>query len=75
MTTRQNNSRKFNPFLLSEQVKNILKSNGFTSLFNYNDYEFFKEECKEAFNKALAIAERFMADADPNQNDLNDYLF
>lgn len=75
MTTRQNNSSKFNPFLLSEQVKNILISKGFTSLFNYTDYEYFKEECKEAFNKAYAIAERFISDAEPNQNDLNDYLF
>lgn len=75
MTTRQNNKSKFNPFLLSEQVKNILKSKGFTTLFNYSDYEFFKEQCKEAFNKALAIAEMFIADAEPQQNDLNDYLF
>lgn len=75
MTTRQNNSRKFNPFLLSEQVKNILKNKGFSSLFNYSDYEFFKDQCKEAFNKALAIAELFIQDAEPSQNDLNDYLF
>jgi len=75
MTTRQNNTRKFNPFLLSEQVKNILKSKGFTSIFNYTDYEYFKEDCKEAFNKALAIAQRFMDDAEPTQNDLNDYIF
>lgn len=75
MTTRQNNKSKINPFLLSEQVKNILKNKGFTSIFNYSDYEFFKEECKEAFNKAFAIAQRFIDDAQPNQNDLNDYIF
>lgn len=75
MTTQQNNTGKFNPFLLSEQVKSILTHKGFSSVFNYSDYSFFKKECKAAFNQALAIADRFIQDAEPNQNDLNDYIF
>jgi hypothetical protein len=73
--TRQNNSNKSNPFKLSEQVKSILHAKGFTSIFNYSDYSYFKEQCAEAFNKALAIAELFINEATPNQNDLNDYIF
>ncbi len=68
-------SRKTNPFLLSEQVKNILQKKGFSSLFNYNDYKYFKEQCKTAYNKAQAIAEKFQADAEPQQNDFNEYIF
>lgn len=75
MTARQNNSIKNNPFLLSNQVKKILISRGFTSLFNYQDYEFFKEKCKDAFNKAVAIADCFIEDAEPTQNDLNNYVY
>ena len=73
--TRQNDTRKINPFLLSEQVKKILRSKGFTSTFNYSDYEYFKEQCKDAFNKSLAIAQRFIDDTNPKENDLNDYIF
>ena len=75
MTTQQNNIRKIHPFLLSEQVKKILRYKGFTSIFNYSDYEYFKTECADAFNKALAIADRFILDAETTQNDLNDYIF
>ncbi len=66
---------KANPFLLSEQVKRILQKQGFSSLFNYQDYQFFKEKCKTAFNKAQAIAELFTAEAEPQKNDFNEYIF
>lgn len=68
-------SRKINPFLLSEQVKRILRKKGFSSLFNYSDYEYFKSQCKNAFNKAQAIADKFQAEAEPQQNDFKDYIF
>lgn len=69
------NNSKTNPFLLSEQVKRILRKQGFSSLFNYGDYKFFKEQCKTAFNKAQAIAEKFQAEAEPQQNDFQEYIF
>lgn len=66
---------KINPFLLSEQVKRILYNQGFTTLFNYSDYEHFKRKCKGAFNKPNEIAKLFIADALPEQNDFNQYIF
>jgi hypothetical protein len=66
---------KTNPFLLSEQVKRILKKHGFSSLFNYTDYEVFKAQCKGAFDKAQEIARLFMAEAQPEENDFNQYIF
>lgn len=55
MKTQANNSHKNNPFLLSNQVKAILQSRGFSALFNYQDYKDFKDQCKGAFNKAHAL--------------------
>ncbi len=73
--TRQNNSVKNNPFLISEQVKAILQSRGFSSIFNYSDYEVFKRQCKTAYNMPLAIVEQFLSEAEPEQNDFNQYIF
>jgi hypothetical protein len=70
-----NNSNKSNPFLLSNQVKTILRKQGFSSIFNYNDYTFFKDQCKSAFNKAQAIADKFKAEAEPHENDFQEYIF
>lgn len=75
MENNTTNSRKSNPFLLSEQVKTILNKKGFSALFNYSDYQHFKSQCKNAFNKAQAIAEKFQAEAEPQQNDFQDYIF
>jgi len=75
MENNTTKSRKTNPFLLSEQVKTILRKEGFSSIFNYEDYKFFKEQCKNAFNKAQAIAEMFQAEAEPQQNDFQEYIF
>ena len=66
---------KTNPFKLSEQVKNILNSKGYTAIFNFSDYYFFKSLCKKAFHPAYAIAELFIKEADPNQNNFNQYIF
>lgn len=75
MENNTTNSRKTNPFLLSEQVKTILQNQGFSSIFNYDDYKYFKEKCKSAYNKAQAIAELFTAEAEPQHNDFNEYIF
>lgn len=72
---RQNNTHKSNPFLLSNQVKNILQKKGFSSIFNFTDYECFKEQCKDAFNKAVAIADLFISESKPENNDLDNYVF
>jgi hypothetical protein len=60
---------------LSQQVKEILTQRGFSFLFNYNDYSFFKSQCKNAFNKAQAIADKFIEENQEAQSDFNQYVF
>lgn len=63
-------------FLLSEQVKTILLQKGFLMVFNYQDYNYYKDQVKEAFNKSLAIAELFISDNESeNNSDFNNYIF
>lgn len=66
---------KSNPFLLSNKVKSILEKKGYTSIFNFTDYKVFKNQCRMAFNKSQAIAKKFIEEAEPNNNDYNEYLF
>lgn len=66
---------KNNPFNLSNQVKRELQRRGYSSTFNYSDYNFFKSQCKDAFNKALAIAMRFIEEAEPQANDFKNYTY
>lgn len=61
--------------LLSEQVKQILNEKGFSFLFNWNDYQFFKSKAKTAFNKAVAIAEMFIEENGSENGDFNQYVF
>ena len=61
-------------FKLSEQVKKILHEKGFSSLFNYQDYAYFKAKAKNAFNKAYAIAEHFINENNTN-SDFDEYVF
>jgi len=75
MKTQANNEHKYNPFKLSNQVKNILQNRGYSSIFNYSDYKHFKHECANAFNRASAIAEKFIKEATPQKNDFNQYIF
>lgn len=63
-------------FLLSEQVKTILQEKGFLKVFNYSDFQYYKLQAKTEFNKALAIAEKFIADNESeNLSDFNSYIF
>lgn len=72
-TIKKDKSKRF---LLSEQVKNILQKKGLLKIFNYQDYNYYKEQVKEAFNKAVTIAELFILDnEDANSSDFNDYIF
>ena len=74
MQTRTNLNDKNNAFKLSAQVKNILQEKGHSRAFNYSDYEYFKKQCKNAWNKAQAIAEKFIEENNIN-SDYNDYVF
>jgi hypothetical protein len=74
LTTIKSNKNK--SFLPSEQVKTILKEKGFLKVFNYSDYEYFKNQVQEEFNKTYAIAELFISEnLESNKSDLNDYIF
>ncbi|WP_445458571.1 hypothetical protein [Flavobacterium sp. HNIBRBA15423] len=75
MQTRTNLNDKNNAFKLSIQVKNILHEKGYSFLFNFNDYKFFKKQVNQAFNKGLAIAEKFIEYYGETQNDYSDYVF
>jgi len=58
----------------SVQVKEILTKNGYSHLFNYNDYKYFKKQSKNEFNKALAIAQKFI-DYNDIPSDYQEYIF
>ena len=73
-TTTQNLQGEVNKFQTSSIVKNILHEKGFSFLFNWADYEFYKNQCKNAFNKAYSIAEKFLEQAEQD-SDFNQYPF
>lgn len=75
MTPIQSNSHKNTAFKLSEQVKATLHEKGFSFLFNYEDYKYYKAQAKKAFNKAQAIAELFIQDNNTNESDFSEYVF
>lgn len=75
MTPIQSNSHKNTSFKLSEQVKETLHAKGFSFLFNYNDYKYYKSQVKKAFNKAQAIADLFIQENNTNESDFSEYVF
>lgn len=75
MTQITSTSHKNTSLKLSDQVKNILHEKGFSSLFNYSDYTYFKAQAKKAFNKAQAIAELFISENSPTNSDFSEYIF
>ena len=76
MTLTTIKSDKNKRFLLSEQVKTLLQEKGFSKLFNYPDYNYFKNQVQEEFNKCYAIADRFISEnEEANTSDFNDYIF
>lgn len=75
MTHIQSNSRKNNAFKLSEQVKAKLHEKGYSFLFNYEDYKYYKAQAKEAFNKAYSIAELFIQENTNQKSDYSEYVF
>ena len=75
MTQIQSISRKNTSIKLSEQVKKYLSEKGYSSLFNYSDYQYYKAQVKEAFNKAYSIAELFISENNQTESDFNEYIF
>jgi hypothetical protein len=66
---------KATAFRLSDQVFSILHSRGLSKIFNFQDYKYFKSQCNTAFDKAQAIAERFIEDNNLTTSDYNDYVY
>lgn len=75
MTHQKSNSNKNTAFKLSEQVKAILHEKGYSFLFDYSDYKYYKAQAKKAFNKAYAIAELFIQENANQKSDYNGYIF
>lgn len=67
-------SRKSNTNLLSYQVRQELNQRGYSFLFNWGDYAYFRNKAKNAFNKAVAIAELFIQDSNAD-SDYHEYTF
>lgn len=65
---------KATAFKPSEQVFSILHERGLSKIFNYDDYEYFKKQCKGAFNLAQAIADKFLEYND-HESDFAEYVF
>lgn len=75
MTQINSTTGKNTTIKLSEQVIFKLQEKGFSSLFNYSDYIFYKTQVKKAFNKAQAITELFIQDNSTSKSDFNAYIF
>ena len=73
MNTQTNISRK-NTNLLSYQVRQILTEKGYSFLFNWDDYQYFKSLAKSAFNKANTIAELFIQETN-TKSDFDEYVY
>lgn len=75
MTNAVSNTDKSTSIKLSEQVKAILQSKGFSKIFNYNDYQYFKKQVSNSFNRAQEIADLFMTYNSDVESDFAEYLF
>lgn len=64
------NTKKY----LSQEVREELNKQGYSFLFNWDDYYHFRSLCKDAFNRAHAIAQKFIEDTNAN-SDFNEYIF
>lgn len=75
MQTNNNSISKYNAFKLSDQVKKALHEKGFSFLFNFNDYKYFKKQVKSSCNKVDAIVNLFLEYHGEINSDFNDYVF
>ena len=60
---------------LSDKVYQELNSKGFSKLFNWSDYLFFKKESVDKINRAQWIAEQFISWNSHELSDFADYEF
>ena len=74
MTNIKSNESKNNAFKLSIQVKNELSKKGYSTLFNYSDYIYYKAICKNAFNKVHEIVNLFIWENNA-KSDFDEYVF
>jgi len=58
---------------LSYQVRQILNQKGYSFLWNWDDFAYFRSQAKNEFNKALAIANLFISNSD-TQSDYDEYI-
>jgi len=65
-------TRKYNN--LSTQVKEILLNQGFSFLFNWNDFKHFKKQTKNCINQAFEIASLFISES-CQPSDFSDYEY
>lgn len=60
---------------LSDKVYQILKDKGYSKIFNWSDYNFFKKESANKHNRAQWIADQFIAWNNHELSDFTDYEF
>lgn len=71
----QTNISENTAFKLSDKVKAILHSKGLSKVFNYSDYDYFKNQVNNVFDKAHAIAELFIQDNELTTSDYQEYIY
>ena len=69
------NATETNLQKLSDLVYHILEKKGFSKLFNWEDYRFFKKESKTKPDRAEYIAEQFIYWNTHELSDFADYDF
>lgn len=64
-----------NPFIISEKVKRILFKRGYSHIFNYPDYQYFKSMAAEvpAIERAHYIADLFIENTS-EKSDFDQYV-
>ena len=60
---------------IKEQVQQILHEQGFSKVYNETDFEYFKRQCRRAFNAPQAIADLFIQDNAETPSDYHDYVY
>lgn len=72
--THTTSTAKSTSIFLSHQVREILTEKGYSFLFNWSDYQYYKSKAKYAFNKAQEIADLFISETQA-ESDFNGYIF
>jgi len=59
---------------LSDQVQEILNKNGYSTIFNEEEFKLYKKITKNEFNQALTIAQMFVENSGV-LSDFEEYIF